>query len=78
MTASLLPTLALVSEFWRWAIIISWLANMTLSPVVMGNVDLSPEVTGNMFDPGGVMGASMVLVDVRLDPGGVTVPPPTW
>ena len=51
---------------------------MTLSPVVMGNVDLSPEVTCNMFDPGGVMGASMVLVDVRLDPGGVTAPPPTW
>ena len=41
-------------------------------------VDLSPEVTGNMFDPGGVMGASMELVDVRLDPGGVTAPPPTW
>ena len=49
-----------------------------MSPVAMGNVDLSPEVTCNMFDLGGVMGASMVLVDVRLDPGGVTAPPPTW
>ena len=29
---------------------------------------MSPEVTGNMFDPGGVLSASMVLVD----PGGVT------
>ena len=34
----------------------------------MGNVRMSPEVTGNIFDPGGVLSASMVLVD----PGGVT------
>ena len=36
--------------------------------VTAGNIGLSPEVTGNV----GVLGASMVLVDVLLDPGGVT------
>ena len=35
---------------------------MSLSTVVKGNVGLSPEVTGNMFDPVGDLGASMVLI----------------